>query len=52
MQQQSEPALPRLLQLPDEALALVLQQLDPCSMACTAVTCSKLRHAVPAHISN
>jgi hypothetical protein len=41
----------QLLQLPDTALSLVLQQLDPCSMACTAATCSKLSHAVPAAIS-
>jgi hypothetical protein len=40
-----------LLQLPDAALLCVLQQLDPCSLACTAVTCSKLRHAVPASMS-
>jgi hypothetical protein len=44
-------AVLELLQLPDTALSLVLQKLDQCSLACAAVTCSKLRHAVPAHIS-
>jgi hypothetical protein len=34
-----------LLQLPKPALHLVLQQLDPCTLACTAVTCSTLAHA-------
>lgn len=34
-----------LLQLPKPALHLVLQQLDSCSLACTAVTCSTLSHA-------
>lgn len=37
-----------LLQLPDPALRLVLQQLDPCSLACTAVTCKALSQAAPA----
>jgi hypothetical protein len=37
-----------LLQLPDPALPLVLQQLDPCGLACTAVTCRTLSQAVPA----
>jgi hypothetical protein len=41
-----------LLQLPGPALDLVLQTLDPCSLASTAVTCSKLSHAVPASISS
>jgi hypothetical protein len=40
-----------LEQLPWPALDCILQQLDPCSLACTAVTCSKLHEAVPAHIS-
>jgi hypothetical protein len=40
------PAAPyfQLLQLPEAALDL----LDQCSLASTAVTCSQLRHAVPA----
>lgn len=37
-----------LLQLPGPALALVLQKLDQCSLACTAVTCSMLSKAAPA----
>jgi hypothetical protein len=41
----------QLLQLPGTALSLVLQQLDTCSLACTAVTYSKLSYAVPAAIS-
>jgi hypothetical protein len=41
----------RLLQLPGPALHLVLQKLDQRSSACTAVTCSKLSHAVPAAVS-
>jgi hypothetical protein len=40
-----------LLQLPDAAPSLVLQKLDQCSLACAAVTCSKLSHAVPANTS-
>jgi hypothetical protein len=40
-----------LLQLPDVALELVLQQLDLRSCASTAVSCSKLSHVVPATIS-
>jgi hypothetical protein len=38
----------QLLQLPEAALNCVLQKLDPCSLASTAVACSKLRYAVPA----
>jgi hypothetical protein len=38
----------RLLELPGPALSLVLQQLDQCSLASTAVTCSTLRHAAAA----
>jgi hypothetical protein len=38
-----------LLELPGTALSHV--QLDQRSLACTAVTCSTLRHAVPAAIS-
>jgi hypothetical protein len=38
----------QLLQLPGPALSLVLQQLDQCSLASTAVTCSTLRHAAAA----
>jgi hypothetical protein len=37
-----------LLQLPEAALALVLQQLDQCSLACVAVTCSTLSDAAAA----
>jgi hypothetical protein len=40
-----------LLQLPGAALHLVLQQLDQSCLACTAVTCSKLRDAAIASIS-
>jgi hypothetical protein len=40
-----------LLQLPESALDLVLQKLDPCSLASTAVSCSKLSSAIPAHMS-
>jgi hypothetical protein len=40
-----------LLQIPDAAMALVLKQLDPCSIASTAGTCSKLSRAVPQTIS-
>jgi hypothetical protein len=39
-----------LLQLPVEVLNSVLQQLDLCSLASTAASCSKLSHAVPANI--
>jgi hypothetical protein len=41
----------KLLQLPETALDLVLQLLTPCSLASTAVACSRLRKAAPAHIS-
>jgi Leucine-rich repeat (LRR) protein len=41
----------QLLQLPAPALYRALQQLDQCSLASTAVTCSSLSHAVPACIS-
>lgn len=37
-----------LLQLPGPPLRLVLQQLDPCSLACTAASCRALGQAVPA----
>lgn len=42
----------QLLQLPGSALDLVLQKLDPCSLACTALTCSSLSCVVPASISS
>jgi hypothetical protein len=35
------------LQLPEAALVAVLQQLDPCSLANTALACTALSHAVP-----
>jgi hypothetical protein len=41
-----------LLELPDQAISIVLQQLDPHSLASTAVTCSKLRHAATANTSS
>jgi hypothetical protein len=41
-----------ILQLPGPALNGVLQQLEPCSLACTAMTCSQMSHAVPASISS
>jgi hypothetical protein len=41
----------RLLQLPDAALDLVVAQLDPCSIASMAVTCSYLSRALAATIS-
>jgi hypothetical protein len=40
-----------LLQLPEAALDCILQRLDSCSLASTAVTCSRLSQAVPATIS-
>jgi hypothetical protein len=40
-----------LEQLPWPALEIILQQLDPCSLASTAVTCSRLRQSIPAQIS-
>jgi hypothetical protein len=40
-----------LLQLPEPVVDLVLQKLDPCSLACAAVACSRLSTAVPAHNS-
>lgn len=48
-QQQS---LSGLLELPKPALQLVLGQLDQCSLVCTAVTCSTLRHVLASHLSN
>lgn len=41
----------QLLQLPAPALNCVLQKLDPCSLANSAITCSKLTRAVPASIT-
>jgi hypothetical protein len=41
----------QLLELPARAHHLILQQLDQCSLACIAVTCSTLSHTVPAHTS-
>jgi hypothetical protein len=38
--------------LPDAAADLVLQQLDLCSLACLAVTCSSLRQAVLAYYTH
>jgi hypothetical protein len=38
----------QLLQLPETALESMLQQLDPCNLACMAVTCRKLSQDVPA----
>lgn len=43
---QQEPFVFDLLQLPGPALNLVLQQLDKCSLACTAVTSRGLSNAV------
>jgi hypothetical protein len=40
-----------LLQLPDAALVVVLQQLDPCSLANTALACTAHSHAVPSNLS-
>jgi hypothetical protein len=40
-----------LLQLPGPALSLVLQKLDPCSLARTALSCSTLSDMVPAAFS-
>jgi hypothetical protein len=37
-----------LLELPAQVLDRILQGLDQCSMACAAVTCSRLRNAAPA----
>jgi hypothetical protein len=39
----------QLLQLPETALDLVLQQLDSCSLASMAATCSRFRHVLPAY---
>lgn len=38
-----------LLELPEAALDLVLQQLDLCSLASLAVSCSEFRQSIPAH---
>lgn len=40
----------QLLELPGPALILVLQKLDVCSLACTAVSCRALNHAGKAAI--
>lgn len=40
----------QLLQLPETALESMLQQLDPCDLACMAVTCRKLSQDVPASL--
>jgi hypothetical protein len=45
-----EGVLLRLLQLPDEPLALVLKQLDACDLFSTAASCRTLNQLVPAHI--
>jgi hypothetical protein len=46
-----QPSSLLLQKLPDAELDLVLQQLDQCSLACTAVTCHKLRLVAPAAFS-
>jgi hypothetical protein len=40
-----------LLQLPGVALGRVLQQLDQCSLACTAASCRQLSRDIPAYQS-
>jgi hypothetical protein len=48
---QTQERVDLLVQLPWAAFSQVLQHLDQRSLACTAMTCSTLRHAVPAAIS-
>jgi hypothetical protein len=40
-----------LLQLPEAALASVLQKLDQCSLVSTALACTAVSNAVPGNLS-